>query len=191
MRDFDDSWFWGVKAGVSTFSPTFGDSEASATYGIEWLITRSRGGLYVSLDESNISTTSGVFDPTADNNFRPVQVDKLRRVGFAALAFPKRFGRFLPYAGLGVSVNVVGDASPLSTGDETLDDAVFDRVEERGSLAGFLGMAGMQMQFQKLAVFGQASIVPSNSRFLLNDQPLGFFELGARYNFSGSREGIR
>ncbi|MDQ3243936.1 MAG: hypothetical protein M3Q09_09430 [Gemmatimonadota bacterium] len=29
MRDFEDSWFWGVKAGVSTFSPTLGDSEAS------------------------------------------------------------------------------------------------------------------------------------------------------------------
>ncbi|HVF39638.1 MAG TPA: hypothetical protein VM939_07025 [Gemmatimonadaceae bacterium] len=192
MRDFEDSWFWGVKGGVSTLAPTLGDSEAAATYGVEWLITRSRGGLYISLDEANVSTISGVFDPTAENSIRQVQVDKLRRLSFAALAFPKRFGRFLPYGGLGVSVNVVGDAFPLaSSDDETLEDAVFERVDERRSLAAFLGMAGVQMQFQKLAVFGQATVVPSNARFLLNDQPLGFFEMGVRYNFSGSREGLR
>ena len=45
-------------------------------------------------------------------------------------------------------------------------------------------MGGVQAQFQKLAVFVQASIVPSSSRFLLNDQPLGFVEAGIRYNFA-------
>ncbi|MBA3343570.1 MAG: hypothetical protein H0T48_17270 [Gemmatimonadaceae bacterium] len=81
---------------------------------------------------------------------------------------------------------------PLASfADETVDDAVFERVDERRSQASFLGMGGVQAQFQKLAVFVQESIVPSSSRFLLNDQPLGFFEAGIRYNFSGSREAIR
>jgi hypothetical protein len=53
-RYFDDSWFWGVKSGVATFSPTLGPSETAATYGAEWLITRTRGGLYVSFDQANV-----------------------------------------------------------------------------------------------------------------------------------------
>ncbi len=191
-RDFEDSWFWGVKGGVSTFAPTFGETETSATYGAEWLITRTRGALYVALDEANLSAVSMVFDPTADGGFRPVQVDKLRRVSVAGLVFPKKFGRFRPYAGIGFTVSVLGDAVPLITADEeTIDDAVFERIDDRSSQAAFLGMGGVQMQFGKLALFGQASVVPSNSRFLLNDSSLGFFEAGFRYNFSSSREGIR
>ena len=191
-REFEDSWFWGVKGGVSTFAPTFGDTETSATYGAEWLITRRRGALYVSVDEANISTTSAVFDPTFDGEFRPVGVEKLRRVSAAALVFPRAFGRFRPYAGLGLAVNVIGDAYPLVAADEeTVDELVWDRIDDRSSQAGFLLMGGGQFQIRKLAVFAQASMVPSNDRFLLNDNALGFFEFGLRYNFSGSREGLR
>jgi hypothetical protein len=190
-RDFEDSWFWGVKAGVSTFAPTLGDSESAATYGAEWLITRTHGALYVSVDEANISSRSAVFDPSADAGFREVQVDKLRRVGFAALVFPKRFGRLRPYAGLGVTVNIIGSADPVIAVDESVDDVVFDRVDERRSQAAVLGMAGLQAQFNKAAVFVQASVAPASSRFLLGDSSLGFFEAGVRYNFSGSREGMR
>jgi len=191
-RGFEDSWFWGVKAGVSTFSPTFGKSETAATYGAEWLITRTHGALYASVDETNMSSTSAVFDPSADGGFRSVQVDKLRRVGFAALAFPKRFGRFRPYAGLGVTVNVVGSADPLvSSEDDELDDVVFERIDERRSQAAFMGMGGVQAQFNRAAFFVQATVAPASSKFLLSDSSLGFFEAGIRYNFSGSREGIR
>jgi hypothetical protein len=190
-RDFEDSWFWGVKAGVSTFSPTYGSSQTAATYGAEWLITRTRGALYISADEARIEATSAVFDPTADNSVRAVQVDKLRRVGFAALVFPKKFGRLRPYAGLGLTLNLVGDAYPLATVEESeIDDAVYERIEERRSQAAVLAMGGLQAQFNRVAVFGQASYVPGNQRFLLSDA-LGFFEFGVRYNLSGSREGIR
>ena len=191
-RGFEDSWFWGVKAGVSTFSPTFGKSEAAATYGAEWLITRTHGALYVSVDETNMSAVSAVFDPSADAGFRTVEVEKLRRVGFAALAFPKQFGRFRPYAGLGVTLNVVGSARPVVfEGDDEPDDAVFDRIDERRSQAAFLAMAGVQAQVNRAAFFVQASVAPASSRFLLSDSSLGFFEAGVRYNFSGAREGIR
>lgn len=189
-RFFDDSWFWGVKSGVATFSPTLGDNETAATYGAEWLITRSRGALYVSFDEANVSTVSAVLDANSSDGFRPVSVDKLRRIGVAALAFPKRFGRFRPYAGLGLSLDVVGDASPIA-GADSVDDAVFDRIEERRSQSNVLGMAGVQMQFERLAFFVQASVVPAQSNFLLSNNVLGFFEGGLRYNFGRSREGSR
>lgn len=191
-RFFDDSWFWGVKAGVSTFTPTLGESETAPTIGAEWLITRSRGGLYVSLDHVDLDATSAVFDPGAEGSVRSVEVRNLRRIGVAALAFPKRFGRVRPYAGIGLSLNVIGEANPLlDSEDDAIDDAVYERTDDRRSQAGFLGMAGAQVQFSRLAVFGQASVVPGNSRFLLNDRALGFFEAGVRYNLSGSREGVR
>jgi hypothetical protein len=190
-RDFDDSWFWGAKAGVSTFSPTLGGTQSTATYGLDWLITRTRGGLYVSGDESNVSAVSAVLDPSASAGFRSVNVHKLRRVGFAALAFPWTFGRFRPYAGLGLMVSVIGTATPVMAASETtVDDAVLQRIDDRSSQAGILGMAGLQMQFHKLAVFGQASFSPSSSNFLLNNSALGFYEGGIRYNFGTSREGL-
>ena len=191
-RYFDDGWFWGVKTGVATFSPTLGGNETAATYGAEWLITRSQGGLYVSFDQANVSTTSAVLDANTSDGFRPVTVSKLNRVGFAALAFPFRFGRVRPYAGLGLSVDLVGSARPVvgASGD-SVDDAVFDRIEQYRSQAAVLGMAGVQVQFERLALFAQASVVPGQSTFLLGNNPLGFFEGGVRYNFGRSREGSR
>lgn len=191
VRDFEDSWFWGVKGGVSTFSPTYGDSETAPTFGAEWLITRTHGALYIALDQANVDAVSAVFDPTAEGSVRFVEVDKLRRLSFAALAFPKRFGRFRPYAGLGLALNVIGDAFPLITDDETgVEDGVYDRIDDRKSQASFLGMGGVQAQFGRAAVFGQASFIPASNRFLLDDA-MGFFEVGIRYNFGGAREGIR
>ncbi len=187
-RYFDDSWFWGVKSGVATFSPTLGGNETAATYGAEWLITRTHGGLYVSFDQANVSTTSAVLDANTGDGVRPVAVSKLRRVGFAALAFPKRFGMVRPYAGLGLSVAVVGSAAPIAgASGDSVDAAVFDRIDERRSQAAVLGMAGVQVQFDRLAIFGQASVIPGQSTFLLGNHALGFFEGGVRYNFGSSR----
>jgi hypothetical protein len=189
-RDFEDSWFWGVKGGAATYSAVYGDGDAAATYGAEWLITRTHGALYVSFDQANIKATSFVYDATAEHDARAVQVDKLRRVGFAALAFPKKFGRFRPYAGLGLTINLIGDAYPMAADDENVDDAVYDRIDDRKSQAAFLGMGGVQAGFGRAAIFGQVSFVPANKHFLLDDN-LAFFEGGVRYNFGGAREGIK
>jgi hypothetical protein len=187
-RYFDDSWFWGVKTGVATFSPTLGGNETAPTYGAEWLITRTHGGLYVSFDQANVSTTSAVLDANTSDGVRPVAVSKLRRIGFAALAFPKRFGMVRPYAGLGLSVAVVGSAAPIAgASGDSVDDAVFQRIDDRRSQAAMLGMAGVQVQFDRLAIFGQASVIPGQSTFLLGNHALGFFEGGVRYNFGSSR----
>jgi hypothetical protein len=187
-RYFEDAWFWGVKSGVATFSPTLGGNETAATFGGEWLITRSKGGLYVSVDQANVSTVSAVVDANTSDGVRPVTVNKLRRVGFAALAFPVHFGRVRPYAGLGISVDAVGSAAPqLGAKENGVDDAVSQRIDQNRSQAGVLGMAGLQVQFERLAIFGQASVVGATSRFLLGNSALGFFEGGVRYNIGSSR----
>ena len=190
-RDFEDSWFWGVKGGMTAYSPVLGESETAPTFGAEWLITRTRGALYVSLDQANINAVSAVFDPTAEGSVRAVEVDKLRRVSFAALMFPKRFGNVRPYAGLGASLNLIGNAFPVVTAEEDeVTDGVYERIDDRRSQASLLAMGGVQLQMGRAALFGQASFMPANSHFLLDDA-LAFFELGVRYNFGGAREGIR
>ena len=190
-RDFEDSWFWGAKGGVSTYSPTYGSGETAPTFGLEWLITRTHGALYVSFDQANVDAVSAVFDPTAEGSARAVQVEHLRRVGFAALAFPKKFGHVRPYAGLGLSLNLIGDAYPLLSAEETdVEDAVYERIDDRKSQVGVLGMGGVQAQFGRAAVFGQASFIPANKKFLLDDV-LGFFEFGVRYNFGRAREALK
>ena len=146
----------------------------------------------MSFDEANVSTISAVLDASTSDGFRPVSVEKLRRIGIAGLVFPKRFGRFRPYAGLGLSMDLVGTAVPMVSGsNDDVNDAVFDRIEERRSQVGVLGMAGGQVLFERLAIFGQVSVVPGQSKFLLGDNVLGFFEAGVRYNFGSSREGSR
>ena len=48
MRNFDNSWFWGFKSGVNTFSAPGHGNTSTVDLGIDWLITRTKGGLYVS-----------------------------------------------------------------------------------------------------------------------------------------------
>lgn len=191
LRDFEDSWFWGAKVGVSTYSAAYDRNGTAPTFGAEWLITRTHGGLYVSFDQANIDATSAIFDPTADGSMREVQVAHLRRVGFAAVAFPRQFGRVRPYAGVGLTIDLIGKAYPVLSNDESsVDDAVYQRINDRKSQAAVLGMGGVQVQFDRAAMFGQASLIPANKKFLLSDA-LGFFEAGVRYNIGGAREGIR
>ena len=65
-RDFDDSWFWGVKGGSTMFTTgEAGTSKVSApTVGFEWLITRSRVALNVSVEQAFFDNTASVFDAT-------------------------------------------------------------------------------------------------------------------------------
>jgi hypothetical protein len=44
MRNFDNSWFWGAKAGINTFTPSGHGITSTPDIGIDWLITRTKGG---------------------------------------------------------------------------------------------------------------------------------------------------
>jgi hypothetical protein len=91
-RNFDNSWFWGFKSGINTFSAPGRGNTSTLDLGIDWFITRSKGGLYVSANQSIFERDLEAFDPTSNTNFRTIRVNDLRRISFAALAFPKHFG---------------------------------------------------------------------------------------------------
>jgi hypothetical protein len=186
IRDFDNSWFWGAKAGINTFGTAGHGNGTAPNIGIDWLITRSKGGLYVSGDQSIFNHDVDVADPGSTTGTRTVRVDDMRRLSFAALAFPKHFGGITPYAGVGYMIAVLGDARiRLDTANAFPSNAFIDNVEKERSRGAVLGMLGVQIQTRRAAIFAQETMLPANSQFLLNSV-LSFFEFGVRYNFGSS-----
>src|SRR5690242_18327328 len=72
-RSFTDSWYWGAKGGVSMFGAAAEDISAP-TFGGEWLITRTRVAMYLSVEQSFFDTQGGVFDPTSAGSVRIVDI---------------------------------------------------------------------------------------------------------------------
>jgi hypothetical protein len=185
-RNFEDSWFWGAKGGINTFSQPGSGNTSTANLGIDWLITRKKGGLYVSGDQSIFERDIQILDPAATTGQRTVRINDLRRITFAGVAFPKRFGGVIPYGGIGYMIAVAGDARVFVDSTNTpptngfLDDV--DQLRSRGSV---LGMFGVQIQTRRAALFVQETLLPSNRNFVF-PSVMSFFEFGVRYNFGSS-----
>src|SRR5690242_4237867 len=65
-RQFKDAWFWGIKGGGLTFADSGAAYKTAPYAGIEWLITRTRGGLYISAGEAFLKSKTLTFrDPNA------------------------------------------------------------------------------------------------------------------------------
>jgi hypothetical protein len=186
MRNFDNSWFWGFKSGISSFSAPGHGNTSTVDLGIDWFITRTKGGLYVTANQSIFQRDVEVFDQASNTGQRTVRVDDMRRIGFAALAFPKHFGGITPYGGLGYTIAVLGDARVRVDSANTFPtNAFFDKVDERRSRGAVMALAGVQIQTKRAAVFAQETVLPSNANFLFSSV-LSFFEFGVRYNFGSS-----
>ena len=187
MRNFDNSWFWGFKSGINTFTAPGRGNTSTVDMGIDWLITRTKGGLYVSGNQSIFERDITVFDNGAATN-RTVRINDLRRITLAGVAFPKHFGGITPYAGLGYTIVVLGDARVfVDSASAFPSNAFLDEVESKRSRSAVVGMGGVQIQTMRFAIFAQETLVPSNPSFLFSSV-LSFFEFGLRWNFGSSIE---
>jgi hypothetical protein len=183
-RNFDDSWFWGFKSGINTFSVPGHGNTSTVDLGVDWLITRSKGGLYVSGNQSIFQRDLEVFD--ASGGQRTVRVNDLRRISVAAMVFPKHFGGITPYGGLGYTLAVLGDARVfVDSASNFPSNSFFDQIDQARSRSAVMAIAGLQIQLSRLAVFGQETVLPSNPSFLF-PSVLNFFEFGVRINFGSS-----
>jgi len=184
-RYFQNAWFWGAKAGNMTYW-TRGTSGASQAvqFGGEWLITRRRGGLYVAFDKVffntlyNGSQTTQIDDPlnTDDGGVRYVDFDDMRRLTFAAVAFPKQFGPLRPYGGMGLAMNWITKATPrgsFSTAQQAAD--IILAIEDAKTRTAPIFILGTQMQLLRMSAFGQASYMPAERRFLVKEPGTEFF----------------
>ena len=189
--NFKDSWFWGVKGGVISFSTTNVEGRTEPVVGGEWLLTRTQGALYVSLDQSLFSASSTVIDTTgAAHN---VTISDMRRFTMAAFAFPlffdAGFASFRPYAGAGFSLNFLRSAKLTNapSADTIIRRDVNRRLEDEQDGAAPVLILGLQAQVGRFAIFGQGTGMPAENRFLLNGRPTVFLEVGLRFNAGSSR----
>jgi hypothetical protein len=186
VRNFDNSWFWGFKSGVNTFSVPGHGNTSTVDLGIDWLITRTKGGLYVSGNQSVFERDLEFGDPTSNTGSRTVRVNDMRRITFAAVAFPKHFGGITPYGGIGYMIAVLGDARVFVDSANTFPNNSFlDEMDRERSRGAVIGLAGLQIRTKRAAIFAQETLVPSNDSFLFRSV-LSFFEFGVRWNFGSS-----
>jgi len=186
VSNFDNSWFWGFKSGVNSFAVPGHGNTSTVDLGLDWVITRSKGGLYVSGNQSVFQRDLEFGDPTSQTGQRTVRVNDMRRITLAALGFPKHFGGITPYAGIGFMIAVLGDARVFVDSVNTFPTNSFlDEVENERSRSTAVGMAGVQIQTKRAAVFIQNTLVPSNNTFLFRSV-LNFLEFGIRINFGSS-----
>ena len=186
-RGFADSWFWGAKGGLASFSTETVDNKVAPLVGAEWLITRERFGLYIAVDETFFDETSSVSD--FQGATYGVQVKNLRRFTAAGLVFPKAYGSLRPYGGVGFSLNFISEAGPTDSFSEPSEENfVRGEIEDRKDRPSFIAIVGAQTQLGSVSPFVQASYQPSHINFLLSGRPAYFLEAGVRVNLGTAIE---
>ncbi len=198
-RPFRDSWFWGVRGGAmnyygytATANPALpGAAAVAPLVGVDWLITRTNGGLYVAYSQAFFSTNGVILNgPTsADSGYRKVSVNGLRRVELMGMFFPGDFIRWHPYVGFGGSFRYLADAvanGPFA-GNRQIDYAN-SAVNDVKAGIGPAFIAGAQFRTRPMSVFGQVLVSSVGRDFLLANGHTANVstEIGIRYNIGSS-----
>ena len=183
-RLFKDSWFFGAKAGNMTYWTTTTSHGQAPMLGGETLITRSRGGLYISLDQAFFDGTTTVIDGAGAQ--RIVDIKDNRRATVAAMIFPKAFGWIRPYGGIGFAMNFMQQANARGGADATTQQI----IDEQKTASAPIFIIGTQLQLLRFSVFGQGSYMPAQNSSLFNNNETYFVEAGIRYNIGSSIERI-
>lgn len=190
-RPFRDAWFWGVKGGGVAHGAQNGDYTNSPLAGVEWLLTRTRGGLYVSFAQAFFDQQAQILNgPTpSDTGVRLVNARDLRRLDMALVGFPGNFTRFHPYVGIGFGFNMVAAAEPIGTYRNS-DQALYveSRVQELKTAFQPMLLVGAQYRLPFVSVFAQGTASAMNEEFLLytGRKVAATYELGIRYNIGSS-----
>jgi hypothetical protein len=189
-RQFKDAWFWGAKTGTLVYSSATTNSSAAPLFGGEWLITRTNGGLYISLDQSYLTTQGGFAgrDLTGQSITNYVDVGNLRRVTAAMMVFPMQRPNIHPYAGLGVAFYQLGHVN-LASGSPSPSQA--DSIQARKTTTSPIVIVGTQIRLLPASVFIQGFASPTQKNFFLSNEQESRtfqfgFEFGLRYNVGGS-----
>jgi len=187
-REFENSWFWGVKGGVMQFWTSDVNHAPAPLLGIDMLITRRNVGLNVSIDQSFFDETGQYpeydFEGFSLGTEGRARIQNMRRYQASVVAFPKRFGTLRPYAGVGLGLNVIQEADVVESDPNADAEMSIEDVRSRGAV---LFTGGVQGQFRRVALFGQATLMPAKSRFFFTESETVFLEFGVRYNIGSSR----
>jgi len=197
-RQFKDAWFWGVKGGGLLYSSASTENSAAPLVGADWLITRTRGGLYLSFDQAFLTTTGSFLDREPDSTFqRNVALKNLRRFSIAAMVFPLQSPKLHPYAGFGMVLNQIGSASAQGSFlNSSRYNIALDSVQSKKTSFTPLLVGGVQVRTPQFSFFGQAVASPAQQGFFLYNSNGGTafnfsLEGGIRYNIGSSIDRVR
>jgi hypothetical protein len=189
---FKDAWFWGVKAGGMDFNSATTSHKQAPMGGIEWLITRSRGGLYVSYSEAFFTDQAAILtnvDPT-DTIPRVINLKNMRRLDVSAMVFPGMGLWAHPYAGIGFSIKQISSAEPADMNFSSADQyaATQAYITELRTGASPYFIIGSQFRMPGFSVFFQGTASPAQKNmFLFNGKAFHLtYEAGLRYNVGSS-----
>jgi hypothetical protein len=190
-RPFTNAWFWGAKGGVMSVKTPV-ESEMAPTVGAEWMITRTRTGLYVAMEQGFFDSMLSVVPDTLNGGSRGVNIRNFRRASFALMGYPATWGAVRPYVGIGMALNLVQRAEPVGTFHSTEHKAeVVGSVEDRRSRTSVLFMGGVQGAVLGVNLFAQGTAMPTGSRFLLSGSDATYMlEAGVRFNVGSAIERI-
>jgi len=187
-RPFKNSWYWGAKVGTFGYSTPTRINAMAPMGGIDWLITRSRGGLYMSFSQAFFDRMEQMH--AEGDSVRNVELKNMRRFDMAGVIFPGQNLFFKPYLGAGFSIDQIASAVPQGTFSNpdafVSADAMITQL--RTSVSPVL-MGGLQLQFPFASIFGQATVFPSQKNFFLHNASASFstsLEAGIRINFGSS-----
>ena len=187
-RLFNNSWFFGAHAGNMTYWTTTTAHGQAPFIGGETLITRKRGGLYLSMDQAYFDATTTIDDGTQPNGSRVIDIKDNRRFTAAAMIFPKAFGTLRPYGGVGFSLNFVQSATPRGTYSPSAYPQLAIDINEMKTRSAPVFIAGAQLSLLRFSVYGQGTYMPAQADFFLNNNETYFLEAGIRYNIGSSIE---
>ncbi len=191
-RQFKDAWFWGVKAGGLSLADSAQSYTQAPMAGIDWLITRTHGGLYISGAQSFFKQQAFVLRDRAaglDSGLRVVDLKNMRKVDVALMGFPGESLRLHPYVGAGFTFNSIGDAQPRGPfGNEDQIASANEVIQAQRAAFSPLFIGGAQYRLTNFSVFGQLTVSPAPKNFILyNGRPLNVgYEIGLRYNVGTS-----
>ena len=197
-RNFKDSWFWGLKGGAMFYQvQSDPDGSLSPLAGVDWLITRTRGGMYASFDHTffkdKIVFVNDSLSPV-DTVPRTVFLSGMRRFTLAGVFFPYQRKYVQTYAGLGATLNQIAKAEPVGTYRTPAQERlVASTVRQFRTSATPLVIVGGQLRLLYASAFGQASFSPATSQFFLftGNNWRTTFEGGIRYNIGSSIDRMR
>ena len=192
-RRFENAWFWGGKAGMLVYSTVAESNQMASVFGAEWLITRRRGGLYVSVDHGILTEQVQYInaDMLPDTSIADIEMKDVRRYNMAAMIFPD-IGRWVrPYVGLGASLTQVARATNRNayTSDEEAYSTESLIADYKATLAP-LSIVGVQLRLPLASIFAQGTAMATPQRFFLRGSSTFTYsvEAGIRYNIGSSIE---
>jgi hypothetical protein len=186
-RLFNDSWFWGLNAGAMSFSTATVANQTAPVVNAEWFITRTKGGLYLSVGQAFFTTSAAV----TDNNGTPynVQIKDMTQVMADVIALPIAWGGVHLYAGGGFIMNLAHEATITDTIlNPNVKDQVQHNLNEQKDGIQFNLLVGVHAQLKRVAIFGNFIYMPTPSQFILNGRAAYLLEGGVRLNFGPSAD---